>query len=109
MVTLDKVWIPESYDRGANCTIKQSANGTISVHETFDVSDRDHFNKESYISFKVVLFKKDFDTMISFSDENYTSLDVKSVLAECEKGDEIIIILNNPDRYSLPHHRIKVI
>ena len=26
-----------------------------------------------------------------------------------QKGDEIIIILTNPDKYSLPHHRIKVI
>ena len=109
VVCLNQDWIPDSYDRGANCTIKQSANGIISVHETYDVSDREHYNKESFISFKVVLFKKDFDTMISYSDENYTELDVKSVLAKCEKGDEIIIILNNPDKYSLPHHRIKVI
>ena len=108
VVTLDQQWIPDSYDRGATCVLKKSATGTISVHETFDVSNRDHYNKEDFISFKVVLFKKDFDTMVSFSDENYTRLDVESVLAKCEKGDEIVIILNDPNKYSLPHHRITV-
>ena len=109
VVTLDQVWIPESYDRGAKCAIEKSATGTISVHETFDVSDRDHYNKEDYISFKVVLFKKGFDTMVLYSDQDYSSLDVASVLTKCEKGDEIIIILNDSDNYSLPHHRITVI
>ena len=109
VVTLDQEWIPDSYHRGAKCVLKKSATGTISVHETFDVSDREHYNKENYISFKVVLFKKGFDTMIAYSDESYSSLDVESVLAKCEKGDEIIIVLNDSDSYSLPHHRITVI
>jgi len=109
VVCLDDDWIPESYDLGAICAIKYESEGVISVHETNDVSDTDDYNRTDFISFRVAIHKKELDTMISFSDETYSSLDVQEILAKSEKGDEIIIILVDADKYSLPHHRITVL
>ena len=109
VVCLDDNWIPESYDRGAICAIKYESEGVISVHETNDVSDMKDYNRTDFITFRVAIHKKQLDTMISFSDETYSGLDVREVLAKSEKGDEIIIILVDADKYSLPHHRITVL
>lgn len=109
VVCLEDNWIPESYDSGAKSSIDINTKGVISVHETNDVSDKKDYNRKDFIEFKVAIFKKSFDSMISFSDEAYTSLNAQKVLKKCEKGDQIIILLKDSERYSLPHHRIDVL
>lgn len=109
VVCLDDRWIPESYNVGAKTIINYESEGVISVHETNAVSDRDNYNREDFISFKVAIFKDKYDTMISYSDKSYEKVDVQKVLSQCERGDEIIIILDDPDKFSLPHHRIKIL
>ncbi|MFT7160276.1 MAG: hypothetical protein ACI9GZ_001449 [Bacteroidia bacterium] len=109
VVCLEDNWIPETYNRGAKSTIDVNAKGVISVHETNDVSDKNDYNRKEFIEFKVAIFKKSFDSMVSFSDESYTSINAQSVLEKCEKGDQIIILLKDAEKYSLPHHRIDVL
>ena len=109
VVCLDDQWIPESYNVGAKTMINYGSEGIISVHETNDISDRDRYNREDFISFKVAIFRDTDDTMVSYSDKSYKKLAVQKVLSQCEPGDEVVIILDDPDKFSLPHHRIKVL
>ena len=109
VVCLEDNWIPESYDRNAKSIIDINAKGVISVHETNDISDKSEYNRKDFIEFKVAIFKKSFDSMISFSDESYTSINAQKVLKNCEKGDQIVILLKDTEKYSLPHHRIDVL
>lgn len=109
VVCLDDNWIPESYDRNAKSSIDIDANGVISVHETNDISDKSDYNRKDFIEFKVAIFKKSFDSIISFSGESYTSINAQKVLKKCEKGDQIVVILLNAEKFALPHHRIDVL
>jgi len=109
VVCLDDSWIPESYNLGAKNAIVLNAKGKISVHETNDVSDKSDYNRKDFIEFKVAIFKKKFDSMVSFSDNTYTSVDAQKVLKKCETGDQIVIILKDAEKFSLPHHRIDVL
>ncbi|MEQ6118313.1 hypothetical protein [Reichenbachiella sp. MALMAid0571] len=109
VVCLDDSWIPESYNAGAKNAIVLNAKGKISVHETNDVSDKSDYNRADFIEFKIAIFKKKFDSMVSFSDNTYTTVDAQKVLQQCETGDQIVIILKDADKFSLPHHRIDVL
>lgn len=109
VVCLNDNWIPESYDRDAKNTIDINSKGVLSVHETNDVSDRINYNKKDFIAFKIAIFKKEFDSIVSFSDDTYTTINAREVLEECQKGDQILIMLKDSDRFSLPHHRIDVL
>ena len=109
VVCLDDSWIPESYNVGAQNTIVLNAKGKISVHETNDVSDKTDYNRKDFIEFKIAIFKKKFDSMVSFSDLTYTTVNAQKILQKCESGDQIIIILKNVEKFSLPHHRIDVL
>lgn len=109
VVCLGDSWIPESYDRNAKSTLNLQTKGVISVHETNDVSDKNDYNRKEFIEFKVAIFKRKFDSMVSFSDSSFSTLDAQQVLKKCEKGDQIVIILKDAEKFSLPHHRIDVL
>lgn len=109
VVCLDDNWIPESYNVSAKNAIVLNAKGKISVHETNDVSDKSDYNRKDFIEFKIAIFKKKFDSMVSFSDNTYTTVDAQKVLQQCETGDQIVIILKDAEKFSLPHHRIDVL
>ncbi len=109
VVCLNDQWIPVSYNVNAKTAISLNSTGILSVHETLDVENRNLYKRTDFIDFKVGIFKKEFDTMISFSDDTYQKIDVKEVLKQCEKGDQIVILLIDKDRYSLPHYKIDII
>lgn len=109
VVCLDDRWVPESYNLEAKTVINRSSKGVLSVRETGDFSDKSNTNRKDFVEFKIAIFKKGFDSLVSFSDETYTSISAKEVLDDCEAGDRIIIILKDSERYSLPHHTIEVI
>lgn len=109
VVCLGDSWIPESYERDAKTSIDLKGTGVISVHETNDISDKKDYNRKDFIEFKVAIFKKKFDSMVSFSDSSFTEINAQEILRKCEKGDQVVIILKNAEKFSLPHHRIDVL
>ncbi|MFY0650920.1 MAG: hypothetical protein JXQ96_02755 [Cyclobacteriaceae bacterium] len=109
VVCLNDDWIPESYNKNARCQVSVGAEGIISVHETGDVSDKENYKRDEFVEFKLAIFKKSFDSMVSFSDKTYSKIDIKQVLEKCEKGDQIIVILKDAEKFSLPNYKIDVI
>ena len=109
VVCLNDQWVPESYSVHAKTAIPLNAKGILSVHETLDVEDRNQFKQKDFIDFKVAIFKKEFGSLVSFSEDTYQELDVREVLSQCDKGDQILILLIDKDRYSLPHYQIDVL
>jgi len=109
VVCLNDSWIPESYNVGAKCAIKYESSGIISVHETDEITAKKDYNRADFIPFKVAIYKKKIGTLVLFSEESYIRLDVQKVLAQCQKGDQIMVILDNTEKYSLPHHRIDIL
>ncbi len=109
VVCLNDQWLPTSYEADAETNISITATGILSVHETFDVADRNNYNRKEFIDFKVAAFKKEIGSLISFSEETYQKIDVSKILQQCEKGDQIVILLKDKDHYSLPHYQIEVL
>ncbi|HLP92908.1 MAG TPA: hypothetical protein VK168_02685 [Saprospiraceae bacterium] len=103
---LNKKMVVDEYSPTGKCSLPQNATGTLTVC-TADLSPERSIPLEK-IRFKIALKKKQANTLIMFSDVTYKEVNIEKVLAQCQPGDNIVLMtLDN--RYSLPHHEILVL
>jgi hypothetical protein len=81
------------------------ATGELTVN-TVDLSPKQSKAVES-IPFKIAIKEKDTQTITLFSKEDFMKVDVKKVLSQCKKGDQIVL-LTSDKQYALPHNEIVV-
>lgn len=102
---LDKVSIIKEYSKDAKAEINYDAKGNLEVY-TVGISETAITPKKK-IKFKVAIKDAATETLWLFSDQNYTEIEVEKILADCKKGDSIILLTVDA-KYALPHHEILV-
>lgn len=102
---LDQKMIVEEYSAKAKANIATTAHGELSVG-TVSLSSKTN-KLTSNFPFSIAIKDKNTGTLMLFSREVYTKIDIKKVLAKCHKGDSIVI-LTLKDEYALPHNEILV-
>ena len=107
VIVYNNKWLVKSYDKDEVMSLSVAAKGLLSVHETGDIALRSF--KPGDIPFKVSILKSDNQTLVSYSEKAFKSVPMEEVLKKCKPGDEIFISLQNEAKFSLPHHRIKVV
>jgi hypothetical protein len=103
---LDKKMIVKEYSNKAKASISLSARGELSVG-TVALSEKGNKLMDNF-AFGIAIKDKATGTLMLFSKENYTRINIQKVLSRCHKGDSIMI-LTLSNEYALPHNEILVI
>jgi hypothetical protein len=104
-VFLNQKMIVDDYSPAGKCVIDANATGQLTVSTA--VYENDTWRAVEKISFKITIRDSKTKTLFSYSDATYEEIDIKKVLAKCQKGDYILISLVK-DLYALPHNEILV-
>jgi hypothetical protein len=102
---LNQKMIVDDYSPEGKCVIDSSATGKLTVGTV--VYENDKWRFVDKISFKITIKDSKTKTLFSYSDTTYDEVDIKKVLAKCQKGDSILISLVK-DSYALPHNEVLV-
>jgi len=103
---LNNKMIVDQYTKtGYKNEISLKATGDLTV-SAVQLSANESKALES-ISFQVAIKEKGTQTITFFSKENFMKVDVKKVLSECKKGDQIVLMAVDK-KYDLPHNEILV-
>jgi hypothetical protein len=102
---LNQKMIVDDYSPKGKCVIDANATGQLTVSTA--VYENDTWRAVEKISFKITIRDNKTKTLFSFSDATYEDIDIKKVLAKCQKGDYILISLVK-DLYALPHNEVLV-
>lgn len=104
-VFLNQKLVVDDYSPTGKCVVKSTDTGQLTVSTaTFE---NDKWLAGEKIDFKITVRDGRTKTMLSFSNETYHTIDIKKVLAKCQKGDYILISIVK-DEYALPHNEILV-
>ncbi len=104
-VFLNQKLVVDDYSPTGKCVVKSTDTGQLTVSTaTFE---NDKWLAGDKIDFKITVRDGRTKTMLSFSDATYQTIDIKKVLAKCQKGDYILISIVK-DEYALPHNEILV-
>jgi hypothetical protein len=102
---LNQKMIVDDYSPKGKCVIDTNATGQLTVSTA--IYENDTWRAVEKISFKITIRDSKTKTLFSFSDATYEEVDIKKVLAKCQKGDYILISLVK-DLYALPHNEVLV-
>jgi hypothetical protein len=108
VICFNTSWLIPFYTPKEKCNLSRKANGIISVHETYDVTEVNKFKKD-FIPFRVLILKKKDQQKIVYSDQIYLSIRAEEVMKKCDVGDKIIIELTNEVEFFLPHNVINIL
>lgn len=101
----NKMVVDQYTKEGYKNEIALNATGDLTVN-TVELSAKEN-KAVTRIPFKVAIKEKDTNTIVLFSKEDFMKVDVKKVLSECKKGDQIVL-LTLDKKYALPHNEILV-
>ncbi|MFD2520887.1 hypothetical protein [Emticicia soli] len=101
----NKMVVDQYTKEGYKNEIALNATGDLTVN-TVELSAKEN-KAVTRIPFKVAIKEKDTNTIVLFSKEDFMKVDVKKVLSECKKGDQIVL-LTLDKQYALPHNEILV-
>ncbi|KAB7732835.1 hypothetical protein F5984_02480 [Rudanella paleaurantiibacter] len=95
--------VVDQYTPEGKCTLATSATGELTV-QTVELSATSSRAVEP-IDFKVAIRDKATGTLRLFADKSFRRVPVQQVLAQCTKGDRIVLLTLDA-RYALPHNEI---
>ena len=101
----NKMIVDQYTKTGYKNEISFNATGDLTVN-TVDLSPTQSKALDQ-IPFKVAIKEKETQTITLFSKEDFMKVDVKKVLSQCKKGDQIVL-LTLDKQYALPHNEILV-
>lgn len=101
----DKI-IVDDYSPSGKCVLPADAKGVLTVCTT-DSHDGNLIFAKAKIKFKIALRDSTSKTLIMFADKTFEQVDIQKVLAQCKKGDHIVL-LTLDNKYALPHNEILV-
>lgn len=104
-VFIDNQMLVDEYTGEGQCIIDYNAKGSFTV-QIVDLSS-ELCHPTGHIRFRLSIRRGSTNTLISFSDKNFTEMQVEDILAKCQPGDSILV-LTVDEEYSLPHHEIIV-
>lgn len=97
--------IVDRYSPTGQCRLSASAKGNLSVSTVaLTPTSTKALNK---IDFKLAIRDNQTKTVHLFSEKTFRQIPVQSILSQCKKGDQILL-LTTDKRYSLPHNEILV-
>lgn len=102
---LDNKMVVDAYTDKGKCLLPSTATGQLTVC-TVDLSPATSKAVDK-TAFKVAIRDKATKTLHLYSNEVFKQIDVRNVLAKCQKGDHIVL-LTLDDQYALPHNEILV-
>lgn len=97
--------VVNAHTTNGQCRLPNTAIGELTV-QTVELSPTGSKPLEK-IQFKVAIRDNRSHTLRMYSGETFRQLPVQRVLANCQKGD-YIVLLTVDSRYALPHHEILV-
>ncbi len=107
VLCLNDQWMVKTYDKGEIISIPRSSRGTLSARVTGDVSLRS-FIPDLSLKFKIAI-RRGYDTMEIFSEKTYTKYPLEQIIAACQPGEAIVVLLaDNKGKFALPHHVIEL-
>jgi len=101
----NKMVVDQYIKEGYKNEISIKATGNLTVN-TVELSNKESKAVEK-IPFRVAIKEKDTQTITLFSKDEFMQVDVKKVLSQCKKGDQIVL-LTLDKKYALPHNEILV-
>jgi len=103
---LDNKIVVDEYTTKGKCVLPVTAIGKLTVC-TADLSPTESKAKDK-ISFRIAIRDKNTKTLVMFSDEVFSQINIEDVLKKCSKGDQIVL-LTIDSQYALPHNEIQVL
>ena len=101
----NKMVVDQYVKEGYKNEISINATGSLTVN-TVELSAKENKAVEK-IPFRVAIKAKETKTITLFSTDEFMQVDVKKVLSQCKKGDQIVL-LTQDKQYALPHNEILV-
>ncbi len=94
------------YSPKGKCKLETGMEGKLTV-SAVSLSDKGAI-PTTKIGFQVAIQNNRTNTLRLISQDELFEVELKTILEQCEKGDELIF-LTTDKKYSLPHHRVAVI
>lgn len=100
---LDDRIVVDAYTPEGRCIIAENATGMLTVW-TADLSPTQSIAKDK-VRFMIAIRDKNTGTLVMYSEDVYKKIDIRKVLAKCQKGDRIVLLTLDRE-YALPHNEI---
>lgn len=101
-----KLVVDEYTDEG-KCVLDSTATGILTVCTAELWPEKDKSKPVDKLKFMIAIRDRGTHTLMMFSENLYTQIDIQKVLRRCRKGDSIVL-LTMKDEYALPHNEILV-
>lgn len=107
VLCLNDQWMVKSYQKSETITVSRLTQGILTARETGDVALHS-FVADKQLKFKIAI-RRNYDTLEMFSEQTFSTFPLEKVISVCQPGEAIVILLaDNGDKYSLPHHIIEI-
>lgn len=103
---LNQKLIVNEYTTQGKCIVDIHAKGKLTVHFA-ELSDAHTAKPGATVPFKIAIRDGNTKTLWLFSEKTYRDIPIEEVLAQCQKGDSIVLITTERD-WALPHSEILV-
>ncbi len=103
---LNKTMVVDEYSTTGKCVVVASFTGELTIRSA-EMMDDETVKAGDKIPFKIAIRDGGSKTLLSFSDQTYREIDIQKVLAQCKKGDHIVLLTLERE-WALPHSEILV-
>ena len=104
-VFLNNKMVVNEYSTKGKCLLAATASGKLTVN-TAELSETGGKAKDK-IPFKIAIRDKNTKTLVSFSEQIFSEINIQNVMKKCNKGDHIVV-LTTDRQHALPHNEILV-
>ncbi|MBK7871066.1 MAG: hypothetical protein IPJ74_10445 [Saprospiraceae bacterium] len=90
-IFLNQNMLVNEYSPEGKCIVDANTKGELSLHAA-DMSNDKVTKASEKITFKVAIRDRDSKTLMLFSEKSYQEINIQDVLAQCKKGDFIVLL-----------------
>lgn len=105
-IFINQSMLVNEYSPEGRCIVDANTKGELSLHAA-DMSNGKVTKASEKIPFKIAIRDRDSKTLMLFSEKSYQEINIQDVLAQCKKGD-FIVLLTLEREWALPHSEILV-
>jgi hypothetical protein len=102
---VDNKIVVNEYTPEGKCVLPAVTTGILTV-QTASLSPEESI-PTGKLSFQVAIRNHQYNTLCMYSKDTYRQIAIEKVLAKCQKGDHIVLLMLE-EGYALPHHEILV-
>ncbi|MFN7116506.1 MAG: hypothetical protein ACK4TA_06870 [Saprospiraceae bacterium] len=103
---LNQNMIVNEYTTEGKCVVDLTAKGELTLRPA-ELTDAKTVKAGDKIPFKIAIRDGDSKTLLLFSEKTYREIPIQEVLAQCKKGDSIVLLTLERE-WALPHSEILV-